>query len=191
MSNLYFISDLHFGHANCLRFDSRPFETVEEQDKEIVRRWNQTVTEEDVVWILGDISWYSAEKTAEIIGKLNGTKNLCIGNHDEKLLKSNSVRSLFNEVCYYKELRYNDKGIVLSHYPMPCFKNHFYGWMHFYGHVHSGFEWDMMEHFRHEMTELYDKQCDMINVGCMMPYMNYVPKTADQIVNSYNAYKGK
>ncbi len=27
---VFFTSDLHFGHENVLRFDNRPFETVEE-----------------------------------------------------------------------------------------------------------------------------------------------------------------
>ena len=39
----YFISDLHLGHANCIRFDKRPGETVEEMDMEIIRRWNRKV----------------------------------------------------------------------------------------------------------------------------------------------------
>ena len=39
----YFISDLHLGHANCIRFDKRPWETVEEMDMEIIRRWNRKV----------------------------------------------------------------------------------------------------------------------------------------------------
>ena len=47
----------------------------------------------------------------------------------------------------------------------------------------------MMEHFRKEMIELYDKQCNMYNVGCMMPWMNYTPRTLDEIINLYDNTK--
>ena len=191
MSKTYFISDLHFGHINILSYDNRPFRTIEEHDEALINNWNSVVGADDTVWVLGDFSWYGAEKTIEIFNRLNGIKKLCIGNHDHKLLNDMRVWRLFKEVCDYKELRIGKTGIVLCHYPIPCYNKHLYGWTHFYGHVHNGFEWDMMEHSRYEMTELYNKQCNMINVGCMMPYMNYMPKTADQIVCSYNAYKEK
>ena len=37
---VFFISDLHFGHANCIRFDNRPWNTVEEMDMELIKCWN-------------------------------------------------------------------------------------------------------------------------------------------------------
>lgn len=55
----YFISDLHFGHRNILRFDCRPFSTIEEHDEYLINQWNDTVGADDDVWILGDISWYA------------------------------------------------------------------------------------------------------------------------------------
>jgi hypothetical protein len=32
------------------------------------------------------------------------------------------------------------------------------------------------------MKELYDKPCEMYNVGVMIPYMNYTPRTLDEII---------
>lgn len=37
MPKIYFTSDLHFGHENVIRFDNRPFASVEEMDAELVR----------------------------------------------------------------------------------------------------------------------------------------------------------
>lgn len=192
MSKTFFISDLHFGHINCLAFDNRPFITIEEQDSEIIKRWNETVGIDDEVWILGDISWYNTTKTIEIFNQLNGIKHLCVGNHDKKLLRNKDIRNLFIEIVDYKEIQINDSiGIVLSHYPIPCYNNHYYGWYHLYGHVHTSFEWNMIQRFQYEMTALYDKKSNMYNVGCMVPYMNFTPRTLEEIIDYNNKNENK
>lgn len=189
MEKIFFISDLHLGHVNCLAFDNRPFQNIEAQDKYIIDNWNKTVGIDDDVWILGDFSYYNATKTIEIFKQLNGNKHLCIGNHDKKILKNKDVRDLFVEIVDYKEIKIaDDCSIVLSHYPIPCFNNHYYGWYHLYGHVHNSFEWNMMERVKYEMKELYDKECNMYNVGCMMPYMKYIPKTLEEIIEAERMY---
>lgn len=181
----YFISDLHFGHVNCLAFDNRPFVDILSHDKHLITQWNNVVGIDDDVYILGDISWYSSTTTIEIFKQLNGNKHLIVGNHDKHLLKNQELRNLFVEITDYKELYIDhDKSVILCHYPMPCFKNHYYGWYHLYGHVHSSFEWNMMNNIKRQMDELYDKDCFMWNVGAMMPYMNYTPRTLEQIIAS-------
>lgn len=181
----YFIADLHFGHVNCLAFDNRPFKNIEEHDAALIKNWNKAVGIDDDVYILGDISWYNATKTIEIFKQLNGNKHLIKGNHDSKLLRNRELQSLFVEIVDYKEITIDDsrKGIVLSHYPIPCFKNHYYGWYHLYGHVHTGFEWNMMKQVKYQMDALYDTPCEMYNVGCMVEYMNYTPLTLEEILD--------
>ena len=76
-----------------------------------------------------------------------------------------------------------------SHYPIPCFKNHFYGWYHLYGHVHNSFEFNMMEHDKFLMQELYSRPCSMFNVGAMMPWMDYTPRTLEQVELLSNGWK--
>ena len=181
----YFISDLHFGHVNCLAFDNRPFTTIEDHDNAIITRWNEVVGIDDDVYILGDISWYNVTKTIEIFKQLNGNKHLITGNHDGKLLRSRELRELFVEIKDYKEVALdNGKGIVLSHYPIVCFKNHFYGWYHLFGHVHVSFEHNMVENFKHQMTALYEKPLNMFNVGAMISYINYTPRTLEEILTA-------
>lgn len=78
----FFTSDLHLGHKNIIKFEAehRPFSSVEEMNEAIVDRWNRTVGVKDVVWVLGDVVfgldnfWY--------LDRLNGQKNLVLGNHD-------------------------------------------------------------------------------------------------------------
>lgn len=180
---IYFISDTHFGHENCLAFDKRNFKSIEEHDSVLIENWNNAVGIDDEVFILGDFSWYNATKTIDILKSLNGIKHLIVGNHDKKLLKNREFRAEFTEITHYKELSLpDDKGIVLCHYPIPCFNKHYYGWYHLYGHVHNGFEWNMMEHAKYEMIALYNKPCEMYNVGAMIPYMGFAPRTLDEIL---------
>lgn len=185
----FFISDLHFGHKNCLTFDSRPFADIDEHDAELCRRWNSTVSDGDEVWIIGDVSWLPPARTKEILSRLNGEKHLIIGNHDKKIIRDDDCRSVFAEVTPYHELKIcKGMGLVLCHYPIPCFNHRFGGWYHLYGHVHKSFEWTVAENDRRTFEQL-DQKCNMINVGCMMPYMDYTPRTLEQIIEGYDRFR--
>ncbi|MBQ3404908.1 MAG: hypothetical protein IJG63_05785 [Oscillospiraceae bacterium] len=56
MSNFY-IADTHFGHRNCVRFDDRPFRSIEEHDETLISNWNSVVQPRDDVFILGDFAY--------------------------------------------------------------------------------------------------------------------------------------
>lgn len=185
----YYISDWHYNHKNCMAYDNRPFKTVEEMNQELIDRWNKKVTNSDKVYVLGDMFWCNVMPAVRVMNELNGTKVLIKGNHDK--CYDPAIRSCFEYIKDYDEIVDGQYNIVLSHYPIVCFKNHFYGWYHLYGHVHSSFEWNMMEHNRYLMEELYTKKCNMYNVGAMMPYINYTPRTLDEIISGYNTWKGK
>ena len=176
----FYISDLHFSHKNILSFDNRPFFTVAEMNEAIINNWNSVVSINDEVYILGDMFWNNNDIDS-ILPRLKGRLYLIKGNHDRVNAEMNKR---FVWIKDYEEIKDGDKHIVLCHYPIPCYKNHFYGWYHLYGHVHTSFEHNMMLHTREEMTSLYDKPCQMFNVGCMLPYMNYTPRTLDEIIHS-------
>ena len=58
MSEVFFISDTHFGHKGILTFSGtkefRKFDSIEEHDAELVRHWNSVVGKNDTVFHLGD-----------------------------------------------------------------------------------------------------------------------------------------
>jgi calcineurin-like phosphoesterase family protein len=81
----YICSDPHFGHENVIKYEDRPFSSVEEMDKTLIVNWNNVVrdSKRDKVWCLGDIGFrYSKEMMTELLKKLNGRKYLIMGNHD-------------------------------------------------------------------------------------------------------------
>ena len=107
MSKIFYIADLHFGHNNIIRYDNRPFKTVEEMDRTFIVNWNKAVSNDDFVYILGDISWYDDDKTAQIFKQLNGTKVLIKGKHDN-IKRGSELAKCFTSVQDYAEL-YLDK----------------------------------------------------------------------------------
>ena len=52
--SIFYIADLHIGHANIIKFDNRPFADLNEMHSVIVDNWNRVVRGDDTVYILGD-----------------------------------------------------------------------------------------------------------------------------------------
>lgn len=182
MSN-YYISDLHLGHENAMRrFDHRPFKSLEEQDRAIIANINRTVIPQDNLFLLGDVSWYKPDKTAELIEQIN-CKNrfLIIGNHDS-WVKNGKCKKLFQGI--YDLKRIDDKGriVVLCHFPLAVWDQSHRGSYHLYGHVHDNLRED-----RKTPTHTILNHAEMgkaYNVGCMMPYMDYTPRTLDYLIEN-------
>ena len=99
----YYISDLHLFYEASIRFDKRPFKTLEKMHEEILKNWNSVVTNGDTVYILGDISLRGKnEELIALVAKLKGRKVLVRGNHDD--LSDYRYQQLFHEIVDYKKL---------------------------------------------------------------------------------------
>lgn len=78
---IYFTSDQHYDHANIIKYCKRPFSGVDEMREEMIRRHNQVVRSQDIVWHLGDFSMHP-NTVAKVLPRLNGSHYLVMGNHD-------------------------------------------------------------------------------------------------------------
>ena len=134
--NLY-ISDLHFGHANVIKHDSRPFLNVDEMDRVMMERWNAMVNEDDDVYVVGDFCYRSGRATEWYLSRLKGRKHLIVGNHDWRTLQNDKAMSMFVSVDRLLELEDNGIFIVLCHYPMAEWNYSSRGSWHIYGHIHG------------------------------------------------------
>lgn len=116
---IYLTSDTHFHHKNILNFESRPYETVEEMTESMIEKWNDQITDKDIVYHLGDLCLGNQEQTIEILKRLKGKIILIKGNHDfSKHYKKINQLELLHE---YHEvgiiLNYNKHQMWLTHYP--------------------------------------------------------------------------
>lgn len=116
ISKVWLTSDTHFSHSNILGFkreDGSPlrpgFANADEMDECIIERWNSVVKPEDKVYHLGDVAFKDGLK---LVAKLNGTKVLIKGNHDQA--KLSAYAKLFKDVRGTHKL----DNLLLSHVPI-------------------------------------------------------------------------
>lgn len=177
----FYIADTHFGHHNILRYDNRPFDNVSKMDEVLIDRWNDVVGDDDTVYILGDFSWYKEKETLKILECLSGYKVLVKGNHDRI---SPQISRQFTKVCDYLEINDGSTRVIMSHYPMPFWNGQFRDSVHLYGHVHNSHQWNVCQSLRRELQQLQDIPMRMYNVGCMMEYIDYTPRTLEEIIGN-------
>lgn len=83
---VFFIADLHLGHANIIRYCRRPFPDVATMDRILVRNWNLRIRPSDRVFFLGDLAYGPGVKTAEeYLSGLSGRIRFIRGNHDREI----------------------------------------------------------------------------------------------------------
>ena len=170
---IWFTSDLHFGHNKDFIVQARGFETVEEMNAEIVKRWNERVLPDDDVYILGDLTLGDIEEGIRLISKLNGYIHIVKGNHDTNT-KIERYKELPNVISidYALEFKYKKAYFWLSHYPTitanydddkPWAKH----LINLFGHTH-------------QEQPFYNNNLYMYNVG--MDAHNCIPITIDEII---------
>jgi calcineurin-like phosphoesterase family protein len=78
----FFTSDHHFNHYNIIKYSSRPYRDVAEMNAALINNWNNTVSNDDEVFYLGDFSM-KIDVMLATLPKLNGKLHLIAGNHDD------------------------------------------------------------------------------------------------------------
>ena len=157
---IYFTADTHFWHFNIIGHSQRPVfpgvtagkvpgwcsreEASIKMNELLIERWNSKITNNDIVYFLGDFAFCGKDKAIEILEQLNGEKHWILGNHDTQLAKKVGV--FFEEVTDYMVLRVHDKNenevqyhqpIVLMHYPILSWDGMHHKTWHLHGHSHG------------------------------------------------------
>ncbi len=193
---ILYISDCHFYHENiCKKMDKRGFANCDEMNDYMIKQWNSKVNQNDDVYILGDFSFGRGELTEEIIERLNGNLHLIVGNHDRFLQDRYFNRERFRSIDSYKEIRDKGRMVILSHYPVFCYKGQYrrnekgepITYM-LYGHVHNTHDELLVNRFIMVTRETLVQSnrnncpesisCNMINCFCV--FSNYQPMTLDE-----------
>lgn len=165
----FFTSDTHFGHANIIRYSGRPFlkegdvvvdrntqkeewvngvikrQRAKEMDEELIRLWNEKISNEDEVYHLGDFCFGRGDVAIRILRMLNFKKLYFIwGNHDQGMKEVQAVYKLYpdlvNRLVFLgdmEQVSVQGQNILLCHYAMRVWDASHKGVWHLYGHSHG------------------------------------------------------
>ena len=176
---IYYTSDLHLGHKNIIDYEHRPFKDVEDMTEKLINNWNEIVTDDDDVYILGDFAfrnqYMSRSKILDTFGKLKGFKYLVPGNHDDYLTKEflEELASRKNNTWVTKslvEICDDTRIVILCHYPIEEWDGKYHGSYHIHGHVHSR---DILTHIPKRFN-------------CGIDVRNYRPVTLNEMIEAAN-----
>lgn len=168
---IFYTADLHFHYKPFL--PGRPFASVEEMDEAMIRLWNETVTDRDTVYVVGDVGYNGGYVPGDALGRLQGRKHLIRGNHDTGFENAQKLFDYFETVTDFNEIDDGETHILLCHYPILYRKR---GYM-IHGHLHQtrGPEYDILR----QMPR-------MLNAGVDVNF--YRPVTLAQLVENNRAF---
>lgn len=125
---IFVISDLHLGHANIIRYCSRPFHypDVEEMNRVLIANWNFVVSPKTRVYHIGDFRYGKESLPVHSFQeKLAGMITFIQGNHDDR-----DLTTVHSQILEYDGMRF-----FLVHDPADAPQD-FNGWV-IHGHHHN------------------------------------------------------
>lgn len=188
----YFTADWHLGHARIIELANRPFTSVDQMNRVIIRNVNSIVNPEDTLIVLGDVVLGTYAANVRLLTQIRCGRTILIpGNHDRWSLayKGNDTRraealtGLFDLGLYPQadrepsvwESKIGDYPVVLSHYPytgdgqgadrVPHLRPRDTGLPLIHGHVHN----------------LWRQRGRMLNVGVDM--WGFAPVSEHQVLD--------
>jgi calcineurin-like phosphoesterase family protein len=160
----FFTSDLHIGHYSIIRMCNRPFESVEDMSAELIRRNNEVVTNDDIVYDLGDVGFRCNDTSlSKVLHEMNGKRKIITGNHDETLrdclrkgMLDDLIKSGRLEFIGAKEynhalivtLNIGKDTVILSHFAIVNWYKAHYGSYQLFGHSHGGLNHGILDAVR-------------------------------------------
>lgn len=171
----YYVSDLHLGHENIIKLTNRPFENIEQMNEILIKKWNKKVSNDDDVYIIGDLFFKSSTDVEEMLKRLNGIKHLIIGNHDKTWIENVDLKKYFKTITEFITINDGLRDITLCHYPLVSFEGRF----HIHGHIHNNTKdifWETL------------KKMDKV-LNASVEINNFEPVTFDQLLINNRAFK--
>lgn len=170
---IYLTGNQQFGRKGAIRAYKRPFDSVDEMNQHLIEQWNSTVSDEDIVFVLGNFAW--DPETAEVIIKqLNGTIIILQGEYDKAI--EDIVQNPELNITYLTEgIKLAPEVMMcLSYWPLEEWPGKKEGFASIIGHPSKSYP--------------TSHQNNRINVAC--DFWNYKPVNAKSVLELFGELKG-
>lgn len=177
---IFFTSDTHFSHFNIISYCNRPFKSLEQMDRILIRNWNERVKPDDLIFELGDFNFKNSaggkkgegtmKKAIDYERQLNGKIIHIKGNHTNNEGCKTPIESI--------KIKYGGEKINLVHNPAHLDSNYP---INLVGHVHQLWK------FKRIFTNLNKRgYVDLINTG--VDVWNFRPVSFEELIREYNRW---
>ena len=137
----YFTSDLHYRHEKMVAI--RGFSSVDEMDEKVTESINNTVTEADNLYIIGDTVWKQNDPLfKKLFSSIKAKKILIQGNHD--LIGKRGHLSWIDLLDEFHpslirtfDTEAGKQVVHMYHYPIGHWYQQHRGTWHLHGHLHG------------------------------------------------------
>ena len=183
---VFFTADLHLGHKNILQV--RPqFQNIVEHDNFLIDRWNKKVTDNDEVYILGDLSYRSQYHISYYLLRMKGKKHLIIGNHDHIWMQNvKDMAECFETVENLEIIKFQGKLITLCHYPLLEWagSKHVDTGIYYliHGHIHNEKSPEVYGYIKEHLPHAFNAGVDV---------NNFEPVTFEELQENNKVWYGK
>ena len=145
----FFTSDLHLNSTETLKTDNRPFKSLKQYGRYLIKLWNKETTKNDIIYVVGDFfdchsgksrDW---EKCFKFLHKIKAKIILILGNNEQRIIKyffndnfenfkNYCVKNGFLDVKQNESLEICNQIFYLTHKP----KDHRNNCLNLFGHSH-------------------------------------------------------
>jgi calcineurin-like phosphoesterase family protein len=140
----FFTSDTHFDDEFAIQYFSRSFQSMDEMNVAMVERWNNVVTDDDLVCHLGDFTPKGLDHFTKWVSQPSGNIRILPGNMDRFWLKDFVASEKVQVMAPLVSLELSGLDmvelpqlIVLCHYSMQVWELSNHGFWHLFGHTHG------------------------------------------------------
>lgn len=115
---VFVTSNQQFGRKGAIRNYKRPFVDVDDMNHQLVEAWNSVVSEEDIVYVLGNFAW--DPETLEVVARnLNGDIVVISGEYDKAARDVAEIKGIVSIDYLYNAIEeHPEVNSVLSYWPL-------------------------------------------------------------------------